>query len=159
MLRRSLLTTLPLVILAACQQQSANGAAPAVPTMTPAQIVSTAQGVANGLAGALPQILLLPAVKADAKATATIRKVAAGVTQAQAALNALASNLPTAQQGAVTLTTVWGYLNAAVAAAEAIPGLPPNIQTILVSAGIGLPIVETFINTTLGTALSSVNKT
>lgn len=134
-----------LLALAAC---SGNGA-----TVTPASVVQTGQTVATALSTALPAIAALPAVVKDPKAVAAITKAEAGVAQAQAALNALAANLPSAQQGAVAMTAVFSYLNAAVAAAQAIPGLPADVQTGVTTAALALPVLEAFVNTTLGTQL------
>lgn len=139
------------LVLAACSPTGTGTG----PTITPAQVVTTAQGVATALNTALPAIAALPSVAKDPKAVSAIQKAEAGVVQAQAALAALASNLPTAQQGAVTLTMVFSYLNAGVAAAQAIPGLPQNVQDGVTGAAIGLPIVEGFVNATLGTQLKS----
>lgn len=138
--------------VAAC---SSTGGTSAV---TPAQVVTTAQTVASALTTALPAIAALPAVAKDPKAVAAIQTAEDGVAKANAALTALAANLPTAQQGAVSLSLAFSYLNAATAAAMAIPGLPPQVQTYVDSAAIGLPVLELFVNTTLGTQLKAVAK-
>lgn len=158
--RRAVIAGLPLLALTACpgQTPSGSGTAPAL-TVTPAQVVQTAQQIATALATALPQIAKLPAVVADAKTTGVIAKASGYVSQAQAALTALAANTPDAKTVATALSQVWGWLNAVVAAAEAIPGIPPNIETYIVSAGIGLPVLEAFVNATLGTQLKSVAAT
>lgn len=138
--RRTLLLGSVAASLAAC----ANGA------LTPALVVSDAQAITNGLATALPQIAAVPAVASNPTALATITKAEGYVKQAQAALAGLSANLP-AQQGATILATVEGYLNAALDAATAIQGLPPNVQTIIDAVAAILPVVEAFVNTTLGT--------
>ena len=143
--RRTLLELFPISLLAACSN----------PAITPAEVVQTAQNVANALATALPQIALLPAVAKDPKAVANIAAVEGDVSKAQTTLAALAGSLPDAKSGASTLSQVWGWLNTAVTTAEAVPNVPDNIRTYIVSAGIGLPIVEAFVNQTLGTKLQS----
>jgi hypothetical protein len=148
------MTRLPLaaalcMALAGCATTSTSSA------LTPATVVQTGQSVASALATALPQIALLPAVAKDQKAAAAIQKAEVTVATAQTTLAALAANLPPAQSGAATLSTVFSYLNAAVATAEAVPGLSDSVQTYLVSAGLGLIIVQNFVNTTMGTQLKA----
>lgn len=136
--RHLLLATLAPLALAAC-----GGAAG---PLTPAGILSNAGAIVNGLAVAIPELLnavptLIPA--------ATGSRIMGYLTQAQTILATVTANLPAAQ-GATLLAQVEGYINSALTDLAAFPLIPPPFSTYIAAASALLPVLEAFINVTLG---------
>ena len=119
--------------------------------LTPAQIVAEAGVAAKGLSGALTQ---LAAVDSTLIPPATLATVQNDLTLAQGAASSLSANLP-ATNGASTVQTVEGYINAVLntLAAPPINGLIPAPFNIAVSAvALLVPDLEAFVNQYLPTA-------
>ena len=115
------------------------------PSLTPAQIVTEAGTVAKGLSGALTQLAgadpsLIPA--------GTLATLQSDLTLAQGAASALSTSLP-ASNGAATVQTVEGYINAVLNALAAPPinGLIPAPYNLAVTAAaLVVPDLEAFVN-------------
>jgi hypothetical protein len=141
-MNRRTLFLCPVGILAGCNL---------VQTMTPAQIVTDAQGVVAAMAADIPTLF-----QAFPKAFSATQQanILADIQAAKAGVAALLPNLPVAQ-GASTVSKIEGYLNGAVAVvlavAPAVPGLAafvPEMQ----AAQVILQSLEAFANQYLPTA-------
>lgn len=122
------------------------------PTVTPAQVATDAQGIVTALQTYLPLIAVADPNLMTPDMLATIK----GDLAQAASLTSQISASTTALTGATTLQQADVYINDALAVLSAvttaIPGSPlapyaPIIQAVVALA----PVVEAFVNTTLGT--------
>ena len=137
--RRTLLqgTALTLVggILAACQSVT-------TPTVTPAEIITTAQNIGPALLNALT--LTAPNALSASQVT-TINGYLSDATSLGSKL------LPdiTATQSAPTVKQIETDINDVITFAAAIPLIPPPFSTALAAASVALPLLEGFLNSVL----------
>ena len=145
----------PLAVVASINM-AALPAIPAVTTMailagcsnsstTPAQIVADAQNAVTALSNGFAAVVKQApnAVPADKAATIT-----AALAQAASVLGSLSTNL-TATQAAPKVQQIEQALNTVIAAAAAVPLIPPPFSTALGAAAIVLPIIEAWVNSIL----------
>jgi hypothetical protein len=121
--------------------------------LTPTQIVTEAGVAAKGLSGTLTQ---LAAVDSTLVPSATLATLQNDLALAQGAASSLSANLPAAN-GASTVQTIEGYINAVLntLAAPPVNGLIPAPFNMAVSAAALLvPDLEAFVNQYLPVALA-----
>ena len=141
--RRALLGATALCVAIPLRNALASGT---VPTLTPAAIVTLAGNTdtallnaVNGIASADPS--LIPA--------ATLTSLKQDLTLGQGAAQTLTANLA-APQGATTVQTINGYINAVLntLAAPPINGLiPAPFNEVVAAAAIAMPTLEGFVDT------------
>ncbi len=150
--RRALLVTLLAgTALAACTSTGA-------PTVVPATVISTAQSIVNGLAGAAALPAVAAAINAVKGGPALLATITSDLTLAQGALTALTANTP-ATTGASTAQQIDGWINTVIDTASSPPliGLiPAPFSDAVEAAAVLLPPIEAFINQYLPASMTGV---
>jgi hypothetical protein len=124
--RRHLLATLPLLALTAC---------PGTTTPVLTQIKTDVSNTITGLQAAVAAL----SVAGSGIPALTLGTIQMWLGNAQtAATTILAAITPDAG----TVTSFAEAVNSLIAAAQAIPGLPPQVLAILAAAGVLLPVIE-----------------
>jgi hypothetical protein len=138
--RRALfaLAVLPAFLFAGCSSDTNS--------TTPTQILADASAIVNALGNAVTQIgVQSPGLIPDAQIT----KIKSYISDANSLLGSLSSSTA-ANASASVLNQVCNDVEAVLVTLQSAQNIPPQYVSIIQAASVVLPIVQVFVNTTLG---------
>jgi hypothetical protein len=130
---------LPAFLFAGCSSTSGNGT-------TPTQVLADASAIVNALGNAVTQIgVQSPGLIPDAQVT----QIKSYIADANSLLGSLSASTA-ANESATVLNQVCNDVESVLVALTKAQNLPPQYVSVVQAAAVVLPIVQAFVNATLG---------